>query len=74
MGIVFGAVQISWGIGGFLGPIVVGRLFDVTGRYNTAFITGAVVMLFTAGIVYVVRTSSAAATRSRLPIRLSCNL
>ncbi|MBW2609084.1 MAG: MFS transporter [Deltaproteobacteria bacterium] len=37
-GIIFGVVSFSGNIGGTIGPIVAGRIFDLTGSYQTLFI------------------------------------
>jgi MFS family permease len=37
-GAIFGVVLFSGTIGGAMGPVLTGRVFDVTGSYQTAFI------------------------------------
>lgn len=37
-GLIFGITDFSWSIGGALGPLVAGYLFDVTGSYQVAFL------------------------------------
>ena len=45
-GKIFGTVLFFGSIGGAIGPIVVGRVFDVTGSYQSAFITlGCLILL-----------------------------
>ncbi|MFC1917370.1 nitrate/nitrite transporter [Chloroflexota bacterium] len=36
-GVVLGLIVASWGLGSFIGPILVGYLFDITGSYQTSF-------------------------------------
>ena len=45
-GKIFGTVLFFGSIGGSIGPIVVGRVFDVTGSYQNAFISlGCLILL-----------------------------
>ena len=41
MGSVMGAVSIAWVIGGAIGPVVGGYIFDAVGSYSPAFFAGA---------------------------------
>jgi MFS-type transporter involved in bile tolerance (Atg22 family) len=45
-GVLFGIVIFSGTLGGFIGPFMAGRIFDVTGSYQIAFLvlTGVVGM------------------------------
>jgi len=43
-GSILGALSISLGIGGAIGPLLAGYIFDITGGYNIAIIIGAVVL------------------------------
>jgi len=44
-GVIFGIVNFSGTIGGATGPLLAGRIFDVTGSYQLAFLVCAVVMV-----------------------------
>ncbi|MDY6825605.1 MAG: MFS transporter [Bacillota bacterium] len=50
LGVVFGYVSISHHLGGALGSLIPGALFDITGSYNIAFIL-AVIMLLAGGLL-----------------------
>jgi MFS family permease len=39
IGTIVGVVMCSFTIGGAIGPVLAGRIFDVTGSYNVAFLT-----------------------------------
>jgi len=43
LGTIVGAVMCSFTIGGAIGPVLAGRIFDVAGSYSTAFLTCAIV-------------------------------
>jgi len=47
-GIIFGVVDFSATIGGAIGPVLLGSVFDVTGSYQTAFV---ICIAFTAVVV-----------------------
>ena len=42
-GMIFGATNVGYTIGAALGPYMAGYIFDITGSYQTAFLTCAVV-------------------------------
>lgn len=45
-GLILGVVSFSFTIGGAIGPVVTGYLFDISGNYNTAFLVcGSVAVL-----------------------------
>jgi len=43
-GSIYGVLDVSWGIGGAISPVLAGYLYDVTGSYELAFVTVAVVL------------------------------
>lgn len=45
IGIITGALQVNWGLGVVIGPIVGGSIFDVSGEYFLAFLMTLIVML-----------------------------
>lgn len=49
LGTVLGLLEIGWGIGAAIGPLIGGYLFDTYGSYTWAFIIGAVIM---AGVIF----------------------
>ena len=44
-GAIFGAVAFGGTIGGAFGPVIFGRIFDVTGSYQLAFLLSAVISI-----------------------------
>ena len=45
MGSILGAVTFFWGLGGALGTVLAGYMFDITNSYISAFVIGAIAML-----------------------------
>ena len=54
-GKILGALEIGWGIGAALGPIIGGYIFDVTGSYIWAFGIAALSMCIGAVLLYRIR-------------------
>ena len=48
IGMIFGALEMSFGIGAAAGPLLGGLVFDTSGSYSTAFLTAALLMLIAA--------------------------
>ncbi|MFA5238610.1 MAG: OFA family MFS transporter [Phycisphaerae bacterium] len=48
LGANYGAVFTSYGVGGILGPVMAGRVYDSMGTYKTAFIIAAVACIIAA--------------------------
>ncbi|MFC1870322.1 MFS transporter [Chloroflexota bacterium] len=55
MGVLLGSTAFFWGIGGAIGPVLAGRIVDVTGNYSSAFIVGGIAMFLAAGITFLLR-------------------
>jgi MFS family permease len=55
MATLMGVTMFTNGLGGALGPWVAGKIFDITGSYNGAFITGAVVALGSTLVVFLLK-------------------
>ena len=47
IGAIIGVLAIGWGIGGAVGPLVGGLIFDITKSYFMAFLIGVLAMLVT---------------------------
>jgi MFS family permease len=45
VGTLIGIAGVAWGLGGIVGPILAGYIFDTTASYNMAFLTGALLLL-----------------------------
>jgi MFS transporter, OFA family, oxalate/formate antiporter len=48
LGLNYGILFTSWGIGGVFGPMLAGRIADVTGAYTTAYYIAAALLLLAA--------------------------
>ena len=55
IGRILGALELGWGFGAALGPIIGGLIFDVTNSYSTAFLIGAAVMVMPPLLIGLVR-------------------
>jgi len=45
IGAIFGALEISFGIGAATGPVIGGLIFDASNSYSLAFLLAAVILL-----------------------------
>lgn len=50
-GVNYGLVFTSWGVAGVIGPIMAGRIADLTKSYNTAFMVAAGLLVLSAVLV-----------------------
>ena len=48
VGEIMGILMISWGLGSATGPYIGGLIFDFTGSYQLAFISGGLIMALAA--------------------------
>jgi len=55
VGKIYGLMLTAWSFGGVLGPILISRVIDVTGRYTVAFYIIAVIMIGSAVVAFFVR-------------------
>ena len=55
IGAIFGVLEVGFGIGAAIGPVLGGYIFDVTHSYTAAFIVGAVVMFAGTVLVALIR-------------------
>jgi OFA family oxalate/formate antiporter-like MFS transporter len=51
LGVNYGMVFTGWGIAGVVGPILGGRVVDLTGSYNTSYIIAGIMLLIGAFLV-----------------------
>jgi len=45
VGTLIGIAGVAWGLGGVVGPILAGYIFDTTASYNVAFLTSSLLLL-----------------------------
>ena len=62
-GVLLGILHFGMGIGEAIGPVVTGRIFDVTDGYNLAFIIGGIITI--AGIILILIVRPAVGKGSR---------
>ena len=55
MSTLYGALWLGGGMGGVVGPLLAGWVFDVTGSYSLAFILAAALSVLVAGLPFLVR-------------------
>ena len=55
IGIIMGTLNIAWGIGSAVGPVVGGLVFDASSDYSLAFIAGAAAMLIVSVLVALIK-------------------
>lgn len=55
LGANYGAVFTAYGVGGILGPVMAGKVWDTMGTYSTAFVVAGIACLVAAGIGLVLR-------------------
>ncbi len=54
-GIIYGTLMLATGIGGAIGPLLAGYIYDTRGSYNIAIIIGAVVLFIALGCSFVIK-------------------
>jgi len=58
-GTIFGAIMLAPGIGGAIGPLLGGYIFDTTGSYDIAIIIGAAVLFVAAACSFALKAPQA---------------
>jgi len=64
LGINYGWVFTSYGVAGILGPILGGRIFDLTGSYLYAFMPSGILCILAAGLAIATKRPAAQAAAS----------
>ncbi|PIP07736.1 MAG: hypothetical protein COX51_05940 [Syntrophobacteraceae bacterium CG23_combo_of_CG06-09_8_20_14_all_50_8] len=64
-GAINGFCLLGFGIGGFLGPWLGGKIFDVTGNYDTAFIATMVAIVLSVTVIWLSGPSKVRLTPGR---------
>jgi OFA family oxalate/formate antiporter-like MFS transporter len=59
LGANYGIVFTSYGVGGILGPVMAGGVYDTFGTYKTAFIIAGIACIIAAGLAFFLRTIKA---------------
>ena len=54
-GLILGVAHLGFTIGGAVGPVVTGHIFDITGGYQPAFLVSAVFCVFSTILVSIIR-------------------
>jgi MFS transporter, OFA family, oxalate/formate antiporter len=55
LGVNYGWVFTSWGIAGIIGPILAGRVADLTGTYTTSYLVAGAMLLLCALLVKLIK-------------------
>lgn len=58
LGANYGLIFTAWGLGGVIGPLTAGRIFDLTGSYNTAYIVSLILLLVATVFTFTFRKSN----------------
>lgn len=58
MGIIFGVIMLAAGVGGSIGPLLAGYVFDSTGSYSIAFSIAGIGMLVAAALAFRLKAPS----------------
>src|SRR5690606_14785096 len=61
-GVNYGLVFTAWGVGGFFGPLMAGRIIDATGGYERAYIVSAILLLVATGLALITKAPRAVET------------
>jgi OFA family oxalate/formate antiporter-like MFS transporter len=60
-GVNYGFIFTAWGVGGILGPILSGRIFDASKNFNNAYLIASVCLIIAAALTFIVRPPKAKA-------------
>lgn len=55
LGVNYGLVFTAWGVGGVFGSMVAGKIVDLTGTYNMAFLVAAALCIVASAITFVTK-------------------
>jgi len=66
-GVNYGFVFTAWGVGGSLGPLLCGYIYDTSKNFNGAYTIAAICLLIAAGLTFVTRAPTAGAKERALP-------
>lgn len=54
-GTIYGAIMLATGIGGAIGPLLAGYVYDIKGSYDIAIILGAVILFIALGCSFAIK-------------------
>lgn len=60
-GVNYGFVFTAWGVGGVLGPMLSGYIYDLSKNFHHAYLIASVCLLIAAGLTFVTRAPRAKA-------------
>lgn len=55
LGFNYGIIFTAWGVGGVFGPLLAGKIADLHGNYNMAYLIASGLMLFAAALTFVTK-------------------
>lgn len=58
-GVNYGFIFTAWGVGGILGPLLSGYIYDASKNFHDAYLIAAVCLLIAAGLTFVTRAPKA---------------
>jgi len=56
LGVNYGLLFTSWGVGGVIGPLLAGGIFDATGSYNISYIVSAALLIIACLLTFIVKS------------------
>ena len=59
IGVIFGVLEIGFGIGAAIGPVIGGFIFDVNGSYSVTFMISAVAIAVASLLIALIRRGNA---------------
>jgi OFA family oxalate/formate antiporter-like MFS transporter len=67
-GVNYGLVFTAWGAGGFVLPLLSGKIYDTTGSFHTAYLIAAIIMLAAAAVTLVTKAPKEEAVPEALKV------
>lgn len=55
LGLNYGIMFTAWGVGGVFGPLLAGKIADMTGTYNMAYLIASSLMIFAAALTFITK-------------------
>jgi OFA family oxalate/formate antiporter-like MFS transporter len=66
-GVNYGFIFTAWGVGGSLGPLLSGTIYDTSKNFNNAYLIAAICLLIAAGLTFVTGAPKARVEEKILP-------